>query len=135
MKLLLNGSFGSSFSTLWVYRRKILKIYRRLREESLFLWLILVVFLDFIVFSFTFGHKIPYPKGYILGNFKLWLLSKNHLGGPRKSNVAMVTKFPTLQQLHLGENGFLIGFSLGMMPNVCCRFFSFLRFHMLLKKP
>jgi len=31
------------------------------------------------VFSFTFGHKIPYPKGYILGNFKLWLLSKNHL--------------------------------------------------------
>ena len=81
------------------------------------------------------GHKIPYPKGYILGNFKLWLISKNHCGGPLKSNVAMVTKFPTLQQLHLGENGFLIGFSLGMTPKFCCRVLSLIRFQVLLKKP
>ena len=57
-----------------------------------------------------------------------------HAPAPQ-TNVAMVTKFPVLQQLHLVENGFLIGFSLGMTPKFCCRVFSFLRFQVLLKKP
>ena len=39
---------------------------------------------------------------YFLGVGWLWLISKNHCGGPRRSNVAIVTKFPTLQQLHFG---------------------------------
>ena len=91
-------------------------------------------FVGFNVFSFTVGHNFPYPKIYFLGVGWLWLISKNHCGGPLKSNIAIVTKFPVLQQLHLGENGFLIGFSLGMTPKFCCRVFSFLRFQVLLKK-
>src|SRR5690606_20165722 len=73
MKTLLNPSaslrtgcsFGSFFSIMG-YRRRILEIYRRLSERSLFLWAILVFFIGFIVFSFTFGHKIPYPKARFL---------------------------------------------------------------------
>ncbi|SNV49794.1 Uncharacterised protein [Chryseobacterium taklimakanense] len=33
---LFNGSFGSFFSALWVYRRRILEIYRGFLKESLF---------------------------------------------------------------------------------------------------
>ena len=123
------------FPTLWVYRKVFRRYFKRTGGSLFFRHSFLANFVSFIVFSFTFGYKIPYPKIYFLGVGWLWLISKNHCGGPLKSNIAMVTKFPVLQQLHLGENGFLIGFSLGMTPKFCCRVFSFLRFQVLLKKP
>ena len=124
-----------AFSTLWVYRKAFRRYFKRTGRSLFFRHSFLANFVGFIVFSFTLGHNFPYPKIYFLGVGWLWLISKNHCGGPLKSNIAMVTKFPVLQQLHFGWNGFGKGFSLGWIPNFCCRFLSLIRFQVLLKKP
>ena len=135
MKTLLNGSFGRFFR----YYGFIVKFLENISREQDVLFFFrhsfLANFVGFIVFSFTLGHNFPYPKIYFLGVGWLWLISKNHCGGPRRSNVAIVTKFPTLQQLHFGRKAFGGSFSLGWMPNFCCSFLSLIRFQVLLKKP
>ena len=124
-----------AFSTLWVYRKVFRKYFKRTGRSLFFRHSFLANFVGFIVFSFTLGHNFPYPKIYFLGVGWLWLISKNHCGGPRRSNVAIVTKFPTLQQLHFGRKAFGGSFSLGWMPHFCCSFLSLIRFQVLLKKP
>ena len=53
MKLLLNGSFGSSFQELWVYR----KVFRRyLKENWWFSFFWVVVFGGFLLFLGVFLH-------------------------------------------------------------------------------
>ena len=88
------------FQTLWGYRQKIFRDTGDFEKSLFFCGRFWWFFLGFIVFSFTLEHNFPYPKIYFLGVGWLWLVSKNHCGGPLKSNIAMVTKFPVLQQLH-----------------------------------
>jgi hypothetical protein len=71
MKTLLNGSFGSFLLGFFRHYGVIVERFfsdTRGFEKSLFFcgrfwWF----FLGFIVFFFTLGHNIPYPKIYFLG--------------------------------------------------------------------
>ena len=59
MKLLLNGSFGSSFQELWVYRKVFRRYFKRTGRSLFFRHSFLANFVGFIVFSFTLGHNFP----------------------------------------------------------------------------
>ena len=63
MKTLLSGTFGSlAFSDIMgLSTKNFNEIQETLRKVSFFV-AILVVFLGFTVFSFTFRHTPPYPK-------------------------------------------------------------------------
>ena len=89
----------------------------------------------FLVFSFTFGHKFPYPLNYFSQGFRFWLPPRYQAGGPRWSKSNIRCKLPVLQHGHLGINIFFSAFSNIFTLSFSCKSFSFCRFHVELKKP
>ena len=90
-----------AFQELWVYR-KVFRRYFKRTGRSLFLGI--RFFGEFCRFYRVFPSRWDIISLTQKSIFRRWLTLahlQNHCGS-LKSNIAMVTKFPVLQQLHFG---------------------------------